>query len=182
MDSFVVRTKRKSSSKRLSSQSSEVQTQGKSSSLGLELDQAQENALQSSPKKLKIEISQHEDDDKKQETKDIKCLKSTDTPVLHDGTITTSHSKGISLIYSPKVKDSLSWRKIRGENLNCDYCRLLSKDQADELLQTCEKSITFNTGRMAQVQMFGQWRDIPRKQVHQTGNFFYILMVRFNLA
>ena len=168
MDSFVVRTKRKSSSKPLRSQSSEVQTQGKSSSLGLELDQA----LQSSPKKSKIEISQHEDNDKKQETKDIKCLKSTDTPVLHDGTITTSHSKGISLLYSPKVKDSLSWRKIRGENLNCDYCRLLSKDQADELLQTCEKSITFNTGRMAQVQMFGQWRDIPRKQVYQTGDFF----------
>ena len=60
---------------------------------------------------------------------------------------------------------AVSWTAIRRENLSCDYCRLLSRAEEHELLRACEERFTYNTGRAAQVQVFGQWRDIPRKQV-----------------
>lgn len=59
----------------------------------------------------------------------------------------------------------LQWKQIRAENLDCDYTVLLPKPKADVLLQMCEKNLTYNSGRLAQVQIFGKWLDIPRKQV-----------------
>ena len=57
------------------------------------------------------------------------------------------------------------WKKIQAENLDLDYCILLSKEESGKLFQKCEEELEYNTGRIAQVQLFGKWIDIPRKQV-----------------
>ncbi|XP_076435019.1 DNA oxidative demethylase ALKBH2-like [Babylonia areolata] len=59
---------------------------------------------------------------------------------------------------------SLAWKEIRAENLDLDYVRLFTKSEADSILQDLEKSVTYNTGQLARVMMFGKWVDIPRKQ------------------
>lgn len=60
---------------------------------------------------------------------------------------------------------SLTLRKISAENLDCDYGLMYSKQEADNLLGLCEKQFEYNTGRLAEVQIFGKWFKIPRKQV-----------------
>lgn len=60
----------------------------------------------------------------------------------------------------------IEWREIRNENLNCDYCRFLSRSEADSLLKECENSLTYNTGDLAKVHIYGKWLDIPRQQVN----------------
>ena len=66
----------------------------------------------------------------------------------------------------PKADSEIVWRKLHGENLNCNYCRLLSKSEADSLLRECEETLTYNTGDLAKVNIFGRWLDIPRQQVY----------------
>lgn len=56
-------------------------------------------------------------------------------------------------------------KKIHGENLDCDYMRLYSKNQADDLFQRCEESLEYFTGDLARIKVYGKWHDIPRKQV-----------------
>jgi len=63
------------------------------------------------------------------------------------------------------VRKDLTFQKISGENLSCDYGVFLSKDGADRLLAECERTLTYNEGQLAKVQIFGKWHDIPRKQV-----------------
>ncbi|XP_046363603.2 DNA oxidative demethylase ALKBH2-like [Haliotis rufescens] len=63
------------------------------------------------------------------------------------------------------TKSDLKWRKISGEKLDCDYLRLYSRREADELMSECERVIEYNSGHLARVQIFGKWHDIPRKQV-----------------
>ncbi|CAI9741355.1 DNA oxidative demethylase ALKBH2-like [Octopus vulgaris] len=65
----------------------------------------------------------------------------------------------------PKTEAPLIWRKITAEKLDCDYLLLYNKSEADKLLRECEETLTYNSGRLAQVQVFGKWHDIPRKQV-----------------
>ena len=59
---------------------------------------------------------------------------------------------------------SLNWRKITAENLELDYARLFTKVEADNILHELEHTVVYNTGRLAKVQLFGKWIDIPRKQ------------------
>ena len=59
---------------------------------------------------------------------------------------------------------SLNWRKITAENLELDYVRLFTKVEADNILHELEETVVYNTGRLAKVQLFGKWIDIPRKQ------------------
>ncbi|XP_060559939.1 DNA oxidative demethylase ALKBH2-like [Ruditapes philippinarum] len=60
---------------------------------------------------------------------------------------------------------SLSWRELRAENLVCDYCMLFNKSQADDIFEECEKLLTYNDGKLAQIKLYGKWINIPRKQV-----------------
>ena len=62
----------------------------------------------------------------------------------------------------------LRWRKLTAENLELDYVRLFTKGDADDILHELEETLVYNTGRLAQVQLFGKWIDIPRKQVGVT--------------
>ncbi|KAI8499052.1 Alpha-ketoglutarate-dependent dioxygenase alkB 2 [Branchiostoma belcheri] len=59
----------------------------------------------------------------------------------------------------------LQWQKLRGENFNCDYTVLYRPSVASTLFQACEEEFVYNTGDLARVQIFGKYRDIPRKQV-----------------
>lgn len=68
----------------------------------------------------------------------------------------------------------LVWKKLQAEDLDCDYTLLYSKAEADALLLECEQTISYNTGQLARVQVFGKWHDIPRKQVaHGDPNLSY---------
>lgn len=59
----------------------------------------------------------------------------------------------------------LTFRRIRGDGLNCDYTILYCQREADELLKECEENLEYNTGDLARVHVFGKWHSIPRKQV-----------------
>ena len=85
--------------------------------------------------------------------------------MILDLTKQTETSESDTALDLPKLK--IRWREIRGENLNCDYCRFLSKSKADDLLRECEDTLTYNTGDLAKVHIYGKWLDIPRKQVSQ---------------
>ncbi|CAE1260621.1 ALKBH2 [Acanthosepion pharaonis] len=68
----------------------------------------------------------------------------------------------------------LVWKKLEAEDLDCDYTLLYTKAEADALLSECEQTISYNTGQLARVQVFGKWHDIPRKQVaHGDPNLSY---------
>ena len=56
-------------------------------------------------------------------------------------------------------------KKLTDEGLDCDYYRLYTNQQADEILRQCEEQLVFNSGREAQVRVFGKWHKIRRKQV-----------------
>jgi alpha-ketoglutarate-dependent dioxygenase alkB family protein 2 len=64
------------------------------------------------------------------------------------------------------ITPELKWRKLTGENLNCDYVMLFTKDEADQLFRECSDILEYNTGHLAKVKVFGKWHDIPRKQVY----------------
>ncbi|XP_053375899.1 DNA oxidative demethylase ALKBH2-like [Mercenaria mercenaria] len=66
---------------------------------------------------------------------------------------------GIFVVKSPV------WKEIRAENLDCDYCVLFDRWQANEIFKECEQLLTYNEGKLAKVNIFGKWHDIPRKQV-----------------
>lgn len=56
------------------------------------------------------------------------------------------------------------WQKIESEGLDCDYALLFPKEEADKLFKNLEKEIVYATGEEAQVQVFGNVYNIPRKQ------------------
>ena len=62
---------------------------------------------------------------------------------------------------NPKVK----WKVIRAENLACDIVTMYNKPKADELLDECERILSYNTGQLTKIRVFGKWHSIPRKQV-----------------
>ncbi|XP_024422603.1 DNA oxidative demethylase ALKBH2 [Desmodus rotundus] len=59
---------------------------------------------------------------------------------------------------------SPSWRHIRSEGLDCDYMVLFGKAEADEIFRELEQEVEYFTGALAQVQVFGKWHSVPRKQ------------------
>ncbi|KAI8480630.1 Alpha-ketoglutarate-dependent dioxygenase alkB 2 [Branchiostoma belcheri] len=75
------------------------------------------------------------------------------------------HFKPFSRVPGGRVGRYYLLRKLRGENFNCDYTVLYRPSVASTLFQACEEEFVYNTGDLAQVQIFGKYRDIPRKQV-----------------
>ena len=57
------------------------------------------------------------------------------------------------------------WQRLAAEHLNCRHCLLYTRTEADDLFARCQDQFVYNSGRLAQVRLFGRWRDIPRKQV-----------------
>ncbi|PVD31190.1 hypothetical protein C0Q70_06602 [Pomacea canaliculata] len=77
----------------------------------------------------------------------------------------TEHRPKKKQLASCRTAPTLHWTKIAGENLDCDYVKLYSKKEADDIFLACERSLIYNSGHLAKVQLFGKWVDIPRKQV-----------------
>ncbi|XP_021368019.1 DNA oxidative demethylase ALKBH2-like isoform X2 [Mizuhopecten yessoensis] len=87
---------------------------------------------------------------------------------------TTNQAAGVSKVRKKEgnvnintdsaVAKSLKWQQFSSENLDCRYTILYSKAEADNLISECERSLTYNTGPMARIFVFGKWRDLPRKQ------------------
>ncbi|KAI8487928.1 Alpha-ketoglutarate-dependent dioxygenase alkB 2 [Branchiostoma belcheri] len=75
------------------------------------------------------------------------------------------HFKPFSRVPGGRVGRYYLLRKLRGENFNCDYTVLYRPSVASTLFQACEEEFVYNTGDLARVQIFGKYRDIPRKQV-----------------
>ena len=90
----------------------------------------------------------------------IKRCKNKESPVEEND---QTDSEQETTITNTKLNETV-WRNIRGENLNCDYCRFLSRSEADRLLKECESTLTYNTGDLAKVHIYGKWLDIPRQQ------------------
>ena len=80
-------------------------------------------------------------------------------PKRSERSMKSTSKKGVK-----KLKTDLKWRKISAEGLNLDYCVFLTKEEGDELFVQCEKELIYNTGKLAKIQIFGKWIDIPRKQ------------------
>ena len=53
----------------------------------------------------------------------------------------------------PDITTELKWRKLTGENLNCDYVMLYTKDEADQLFKECSDILEYNTGHLAKVKV-----------------------------
>jgi len=58
-----------------------------------------------------------------------------------------------------------TFNKIKSDNLDCDYGTVYSSDEALHYLQKCEEELTYFTGQLSKVFVFGKWHNIPRKQV-----------------
>ncbi|XP_066459954.1 DNA oxidative demethylase ALKBH2 [Eleutherodactylus coqui] len=63
------------------------------------------------------------------------------------------------------LEQTCTWKRIRAENLSCDYTSLFNKAEANEMLQRLEKDVVYFTGDLTKVQVYGKWHSIPRKQV-----------------
>ena len=66
-----------------------------------------------------------------------------------------------------KYKASLMWQKIRAENLDCDYVKVFGKREADKFFQDLDSTLTYFTGELAQIKIYGKRYEIPRKQVRR---------------
>ncbi|XP_067911650.1 DNA oxidative demethylase ALKBH2 [Heterodontus francisci] len=58
-----------------------------------------------------------------------------------------------------------SWKRLRAEGLNCDYTKIFTKSEADDIFLQLEKVVEYFSGDQTRVQVFGKWHNIPRKQV-----------------
>ena len=66
---------------------------------------------------------------------------------------------------SDEQKSAVKWTEFRAENLDCDYCRLYRKEEADRVLKECDEKLIYNTGELTKVYICGKWQGIPRQQV-----------------
>ncbi|XP_065122881.2 DNA oxidative demethylase ALKBH2 isoform X1 [Paramisgurnus dabryanus] len=58
----------------------------------------------------------------------------------------------------------IPWQKIEAESLDCDYCLLFHKNEADRLFNQLEEEVVYFTGDKAKVQVYGKMHNVPRKQ------------------
>ncbi|KAM4053106.1 DNA oxidative demethylase ALKBH2 [Anomaloglossus baeobatrachus] len=63
------------------------------------------------------------------------------------------------------LEETYTWKRIRAENLSCDYTTLFNKTEANDLFQQLEKNIIYFTGELSKVKVYGKWHNVPRKQV-----------------
>jgi len=64
-----------------------------------------------------------------------------------------------------KNSKTVTFSKLSSENLDCDYGLIFTRDEARKLFLECERDISYFTGQLSKVFVFGKWHDIPRKQV-----------------
>jgi len=64
-----------------------------------------------------------------------------------------------------KISKTITFKKISSENLDCDYGLIYSREEAKDIFRKCEEEISYFTGQLSKVFVFGKWHDIPRKQV-----------------
>ena len=64
-----------------------------------------------------------------------------------------------------KCQKLVTFSKLSAKNLDCDYGLIFTRDEARELFLECEREISYFTGQLSKVFVFGKWHDIPRKQV-----------------
>uniref|UniRef100_H3AX90 DNA oxidative demethylase ALKBH2 n=1 Tax=Latimeria chalumnae TaxID=7897 RepID=H3AX90_LATCH len=58
------------------------------------------------------------------------------------------------------------WKKIKAVGLDCDYTKLFTKLEADDIFQQLERELEyFSVGDLTRIQVFGKTYNIPRKQV-----------------
>ncbi|XP_062890278.1 DNA oxidative demethylase ALKBH2 [Mobula hypostoma] len=60
---------------------------------------------------------------------------------------------------------TVSWKHLRADGLNCDYTKLFTKSEADDIFLELERTLEYFSGDLTKVQVFGKWHNIPRKQV-----------------
>ncbi|KAK7869079.1 hypothetical protein R5R35_000798 [Gryllus longicercus] len=63
------------------------------------------------------------------------------------------------------AREPLQWRKLAAEGLDCDYCLLLPRAQADALFRRLEDELEYFKGDLTRIFVYGKWHDIPRQQV-----------------
>ena len=67
-----------------------------------------------------------------------------------------------------------TFKKIQSDNLDCDYGFIYTGKEAQDYLAKCEQEMTYFTGQLSKVFVFGKWHDIPRKQVSRKRDTFVI--------
>jgi len=84
-----------------------------------------------------------------------------------DKFVTRKRKSEDSSIGSDKSKKSktISFKKFTSDNLDCDYGLVYSHEEARDIFRQCEEEISYFTGQLSKVFVFGKWHDIPRKQV-----------------
>lgn len=61
---------------------------------------------------------------------------------------------------------NLNWKPIRAEKLDLSYLtNFLSRSESRELFDKLEQEVTYFSGDLAKVRVFGKWHDLPRQQV-----------------
>ncbi|CAH2238638.1 jg5384 [Pararge aegeria aegeria] len=70
---------------------------------------------------------------------------------------------------SQKILDidlkSVTWKSTRKEGLNIEYSVPIPRTIADAVLQELEETITYFTGDLAKIKVFGKVYSLPRQQV-----------------
>ncbi|KAM9330810.1 DNA oxidative demethylase ALKBH2 [Gastrophryne carolinensis] len=82
------------------------------------------------------------------------------------------HSSNTVAVKKMKTEESDSpqergcmWKRIRADNLCCDYTILFSRLEANEIFQQLEREIEYFSENLSKVHVFGKWHRVPRKQV-----------------
>ncbi|XP_041058002.1 DNA oxidative demethylase ALKBH2 [Carcharodon carcharias] len=115
-------------------------------------------------------------DDHKLKQREVKCRKDHQVVDLRDESPRKklkSRTEGSEekeppplLSEQESVRDvEYSWKRLRTEGLNCDYTKIFSKPEADDIFLQLEKVLEYFSGEQTKVQVFGKWHNIPRKQV-----------------
>lgn len=69
-------------------------------------------------------------------------------------------------------KSQLMWKNINAENLNLTYVsNFLSDKESHDLFLRLEQEITYLSGDLARVRVFGKWHNLPRQQVRRLKYF-----------
>ncbi|GLG94997.1 DNA oxidative demethylase ALKBH2 [Gryllus bimaculatus] len=76
-----------------------------------------------------------------------------------------SSSSGALVSTAMAAREPLQWRKLAAEGLDCDYCLLLPRAQADALFRRLEDELKYFKGDLTRIFVYGKWHDIPRQQV-----------------
>lgn len=78
----------------------------------------------------------------------------------------TTRKRSSTLVSSEdRPKRKCIFEKLSAKNFDCDFGLLYSSSEAKSLLEKCEEDLSYFTGQLSKVFVFGKWHQIPRKQV-----------------